>query len=46
MVASAYGGATPLGTLGVFGPSSMDYPRVIPVVDFAATLLTEMLSRG
>jgi heat-inducible transcriptional repressor len=46
MVASAYGGVTPLGTLGVIGPSSMDYPRVIPVVDFAATLLTEILGRG
>jgi heat-inducible transcriptional repressor len=46
MVATAYGGATPLGTLGVIGPSSMDYPRVIPVVDFAAALLTEILGRG
>jgi heat-inducible transcriptional repressor len=46
MVASPYGGSAPLGTLGVIGPSSMDYPRVIPVVDFAAALLTEILGRG
>ena len=43
LVASAYGGAQPLGTLGVLGPSSMDYPKVIPLVDFTASILTELL---
>jgi heat-inducible transcriptional repressor len=43
LVATAYGGAEPLGTLGVLGPSSMDYPRVIPLVDFTASILTELL---
>jgi heat-inducible transcriptional repressor len=43
VVASAYGGRMPLGTLGVIGPSSMDYPRVIPLVDFAASILTGIL---
>jgi heat-inducible transcriptional repressor len=44
IVASAYGGEKPLGTLGVIGPSSMDYPRVVPLVDFTAGILTEILS--
>ena len=46
MVAKAYGGQTPLGTLGVIGPSSMDYPRVVPLVDFTASILTEILGGG
>jgi heat-inducible transcriptional repressor len=46
LVASAYGGAEPLGTLGVLGPSSMDYPKVIPLVDFTASILTELLGGG
>ena len=45
MVATPYGGKAPLGTLGVIGPSSMDYPRVIPLVDYAASILTELLGR-
>jgi heat-inducible transcriptional repressor len=44
VIASAYGGQNPLGTLGVLGPSNMNYGRVIPFVDFAADLLTELLS--
>lgn len=44
VVVSAYGGSTPLGTLGVIGPSNMDYPRVVPLVDFTAGILTRMLS--
>ncbi len=43
LVASAYGGKRPLGTLGVIGPSSMDYPRVVSLVDFSAGILTELL---
>ena len=43
LVASAYGGKRPLGTLGVIGPSSMNYPRVISLVDFYAGILTELL---
>lgn len=44
VVASRYGGATPLGTLGVIGPSSMDYARVISLVDFTAGILTRVLA--
>lgn len=43
VVATAYGGEQPLGTLGVIGPSNMDYPRVVPLVDFTAGLLTTLL---
>ena len=43
VVASPYGGSTPLGTLGVIGPSNMDYPRVIALVDFTAGILTRAL---
>jgi heat-inducible transcriptional repressor len=44
-VGSAYGGAQPLGTLGVLGPSSMDYPRVVPLVYFTASILTDLLGQ-
>lgn len=47
LVTCAYGdGKHTLGTLGVIGPSHMDYPRVVPLVDFTAGLLTKMLERG
>ncbi|MCB9556822.1 MAG: heat-inducible transcription repressor HrcA [Deltaproteobacteria bacterium] len=45
VVASAYGGSNALGTIGVIGPSNMDYPRVLPAVDFAAGLLTDILGK-
>lgn len=43
IVAASYGGSQPLGTLGVIGPSSLDYSRVISLVDFTAGLLTKVL---
>jgi heat-inducible transcriptional repressor len=33
-----------LGILGVIGPMRMDYARVIPVVDYTAKLLTDILN--
>lgn len=33
-----------LGTLGVIGPIRMDYSRVVPVVDFTAKLLEDILN--
>ncbi len=33
-----------LGTLGVIGPIRMDYSRVVPVVDFTAKILEDILS--
>lgn len=32
-----------LGTLGVIGPTRMDYSRIIPLVDYTARLLSRML---
>jgi heat-inducible transcriptional repressor len=35
-----------LGILGVIGPLRMNYSRIIPVVDYTAKLLTDMLNPG
>jgi heat-inducible transcriptional repressor len=46
VVASSYGGDNhPLGSIGVIGPSRMNYSRVIPLVDFTADVITEILPR-
>jgi len=34
-----------LGILGVIGPTRMGYDRVIPIVDYTARILTELLGR-
>jgi heat-inducible transcriptional repressor len=45
LVATTYGPPEqPLGTLGVFGPSRMDYTRVIPLVDYLGERLTQALA--
>jgi heat-inducible transcriptional repressor len=44
VVASSYGVDTPIGVLGVIGPSRMDYGRVIPLVDFLSQAITEKFS--
>ena len=45
VVASPYGvGDSPLGSLGVIGPSRMDYGRVISLVDYLSTRITEKFS--
>jgi len=45
LVSATYGTSEKiLGTISVLGPSRMDYPRVIPVVDYMARMLTEMIS--
>jgi heat-inducible transcriptional repressor len=44
LVAARYGDASsPLGALGVIGPSRMDYGRVIPLVDYLSRVITEKL---
>ncbi|MDH4248584.1 MAG: heat-inducible transcriptional repressor HrcA, partial [Deltaproteobacteria bacterium] len=44
LVTATYGSSDRiLGTIGVLGPSRMDYPRVIPVIDYMARMLTEMI---
>jgi heat-inducible transcriptional repressor len=46
VVAASYGNdERPLGTIGVIGPSRMNYSRVIPLVDFTADVMTEILPR-
>ena len=46
-VATTYGmGEQPLGTLGIFGPSRMEYEKVIPLVDFLGETLSRALARG
>lgn len=44
IVASAYKERNrPIGCVGIIGPTRMDYPRAIAVVDFAAKLITRIL---
>jgi heat-inducible transcriptional repressor len=46
VVASSYGGEDrPLGTIGVIGPSRMNYSKVIPLVDFTSEVITEVLPK-
>jgi heat-inducible transcriptional repressor len=43
-ITAAYGGeGRSLGALGVIGPTRMDYSQVIPVVDYTARLVSEIL---
>lgn len=45
LVAAPYGAQdAPLGVLGVIGPRRMDYPRVVALVRYLGTLVTERLS--
>ena len=47
VVARPYGGEDrPLGTIGVIGPSRMNYSRVISLVDFTAEMINESLARS
>jgi heat-inducible transcriptional repressor len=34
-----------LGTIGVIGPTNMDYQTVIPVVDFTARILSQTITQ-
>jgi heat-inducible transcriptional repressor len=44
LVATSYGsGERPLGTLGIFGPSRMEYPRLIPLVHYLGRRLGQAL---
>lgn len=46
VVVASYGGeGRPLGTIGVIGPSRMNYSKVIPLVDFSAEVITEALPK-
>ena len=46
VVAATYGTeGRPLGTIGVIGPSRMNYSKLIPLVDFTAEVITEALPK-
>jgi heat-inducible transcriptional repressor len=46
LVATSYGlGDQPLGTMGIFGPSRMDYAAVIPLVNYLGDRLSQALER-
>jgi len=34
-----------LGAIGVIGPTRMDYPRVIPIIDYTAKILSQALTQ-
>jgi heat-inducible transcriptional repressor len=47
LVASPYGNEDrTLGTVGVIGPTRMNYSRVIPLVQFTAQTLRQVLEQG
>jgi heat-inducible transcriptional repressor len=46
LIASRYSrGSTPLGTLGVIGPTRLNYSKIIPVVDYTAKLVSEIMEK-
>jgi heat-inducible transcriptional repressor len=46
LVASSYGSlSSPLGCLGIIGPMRMDYARLVPIVRYTASLVSNLLSR-
>ena len=47
LVATTYGSSDRvLGALGIFGPSRMDYDRVVPLVSFLGRTVSETLQDG
>jgi heat-inducible transcriptional repressor len=47
LVAKSYGvGDQALGTLGIFGPSRMEYQKIIPLVDFLGETLSRALAES
>jgi heat-inducible transcriptional repressor len=46
LVASAYGSSrSPLGSLGIIGPMRMDYARLVPIVRYTASMVTDLLKK-
>jgi heat-inducible transcriptional repressor len=47
LVATSYGvGETTLGSLGIIGPSRMEYPRMVPLVRYLGETLSKALASG
>jgi heat-inducible transcriptional repressor len=46
LVASSYGvNRYPVGSLGIIGPMRMDYARLIPIVRYTASMVTDLLKK-
>ncbi len=46
LVASAFSrGRAPVGSLGIIGPMRMDYARVVPIVQYTASMVTDLLNK-
>ena len=46
LVASSYGSKRfPLGSLGIIGPMRMDYARLVPIVRYTASMVTDLLNK-
>jgi heat-inducible transcriptional repressor len=46
VVASSYGSQrAPLGSLGIIGPMRMDYARLVPIVRYTASMVTDLLKK-
>lgn len=46
LVACTYGKDKRLGTIGVFGLTRMDYSKIIPLVDYTAKMVSNIVSNG
>lgn len=46
LVASPYGSEGSIGTVGVLGPTRMDYAKVVPLVDAAAAAMTAAIKKS
>lgn len=44
LVATSYGSREASGTLGVIGPTRMDYAKVVPLVSFTARVMSDLLA--
>ena len=45
-MASTYSGRqAPVGSLGIIGPMRMDYARLVPIVRYTASLVTDLLKK-
>ncbi len=46
LVAAPYNKGKSYGSLGVFGPSRMNYSKIIPIVSYAAKVVTKVVNGG